>query len=197
MHFSIFILIYAQYIDAQLEVVPLETEHLYLRKVAMSDVKVIAALALDPMVNQKTGTFPIMHNEQEVQAYMLKYHIGDEKNGIEPLYPKTWVIEEKKSNRAIGIVLYEAYDTHNQRAELGYALLPEYWNHGYTTQACNAVIRYALDQGVSRIYATVDPENGASERVLHKLNMSYEGLLRSYIIVRGERKDRKMYAIIK
>ena len=53
--------------------------------------------------------------------------------------------------------------------ELGYGLLPEFWGHGYATEAVCAVTRWAAKQpGVLRVEAETDPENLASQNVLKK-----------------------------
>ena len=78
----------------------------------------------------------------------------------------------------------------------GYVFAPDYWNHDYATEACQKIVHYALGMGIVRIQAVVDPDNKASERVLQKLNMTYEGLLRSYMIVHSKSMDRKLYAIV-
>jgi ribosomal-protein-alanine N-acetyltransferase len=186
-----------QNIDGICKIVPLETQHLILRKMEIDDAQDIAKIALNSKVTQLTGLFPQMSSLEEVQDYIATFLVGDSAQGINPLYSMTWSMVDKKSQQVIGLVVFCGYSERHQRAELAYAVLPDYWNCGYTTQACQAIIKYALDQGICRIYATVDPENIASQRVLEKLGMSYEGLLRSYMIVGGERKDRKIYAIVK
>ena len=53
--------------------------------------------------------------------------------------------------------------------EIGYGLLPEFWGHGYATEAVCAVTRWAAKQpGVLRVEAETDPENTASQNVLKK-----------------------------
>lgn len=53
--------------------------------------------------------------------------------------------------------------------EIGYGLLPEYWNRGYATEAVRAMTLWAAKQpGVRRIEAETEPANSASQRVLEK-----------------------------
>ena len=176
--------------------VPLETEDLYMRPVNFADVDDIAAIALNPEVTKKTGFFGSVNTREDVEAFIKNYLIGDPENGIEPRYPVSWSVVDKQTGRVFSIIALCAYLVRHQRAELGYVTAQDYWNKGYTTQAAQEVIRYLFTQGLNRIYATIDPENEPSERVAQKLGMSYEGLLHSYMLVRGERKDRKMYAVI-
>jgi RimJ/RimL family protein N-acetyltransferase len=47
-----------------------------------------------------------------------------------------------------------------------------------------------------RIEATCDPDNQASARVLQKAGLSYEGLMRSHMLVGGVGRDSLLYAVI-
>ncbi len=176
--------------------IPLETEQLFLRPVQLSDTKDIAEIALNPLVTKLCGVFPPVKTIEDVERFVRVYLLGAPALGILPRYPVSWVMVEKISGRIVGLVIFCAYLERHQRAELAFVAAPDYWNKGYTMQACQAVIRYAFSRGLLRIYATVDPENKVSEHVLQKLQMSFEGVLRSYMIVNGKRVDRKMYAII-
>lgn len=176
--------------------VALETERLLLRPVQTADAHEIAKIALDPEVTKRTGLFSQLASFSDLENFIHVYLVGDSTRGIAPRYPNTWVMIEKKSQCILGLVLFVAYLDRHQRAEIAYALCPDYWNNGYATEACQTVIRYDFSQGLFRIYATVDPTNLASERVLQKLNMSFEGTLHSYMLVNGKHVDGKMYAIL-
>mgnify|MGYP001189142037 CR=1 FL=1 len=64
-------------------------------------------------------------------------------------------------------------------ADLGFALFPEYRRQGYTLEAASAVLRYGRDTlGLTRIVAIVQPDNVASCRLLGKLGMVPEQLVR-------------------
>ena len=66
------------------------------------------------------------------------------------------------------------------------------------SEAAGAVLREALAQPqVFRVDAVCDVANGASARVLEKIGMQYEGVLRRYIVhpnVSDEPRDVRMYA---
>jgi RimJ/RimL family protein N-acetyltransferase len=69
------------------------------------------------------------------------------------------------------------------RVGIGYGSARAYWGKGYVTEATRAVIDWAFQQpSVYRVYATTDVDNLASQRVLEKVGMQREGLLRKYII---------------
>lgn len=55
--------------------------------------------------------------------------------------------------------------------EIGYAILPEYHNKGYGTQALQAAVQHLLAQGFTQVRAGAFAENTASIRVMEKAGM--------------------------
>jgi RimJ/RimL family protein N-acetyltransferase len=83
-------------------------------------------------------------------------------------------------------------------ASLGYSIARQHWGKGFATEAARAVIDYGFRAfGLAKVYARADPRNAASVRVLEKLDMQREGLLRSHVIRRGERVDRVYYGLLR
>jgi RimJ/RimL family protein N-acetyltransferase len=84
---------------------------------------------------------------------------------------------------------------------IGYGLARAHWGKGYMPEATRAVIDWDFQQpSIYRVYATTDVENIASQRVLEKVGMQREGLLRMYIIhpnISDIPRDSYMYAITK
>ena len=62
---------------------------------------------------------------------------------------------------------------------IGYAFLPKFWSKGYAVEAALAVKEYARDViGLKRLVAITDPENRGSIRVLEKIGLKYEKMVR-------------------
>jgi len=58
--------------------------------------------------------------------------------------------------------------------EIKYALLRDYWGQGLATEVVRGMLAYvATCFALERVIATIDPDNGASRRVLVKSGMSY------------------------
>ncbi len=65
--------------------------------------------------------------------------------------------------------------------EIGYILKQSAWGKGYATEAAPRLSTFALDPTTrEEIVATTDTENTASQRVLEKCGLVYEGLRRAY-----------------
>ena len=58
--------------------------------------------------------------------------------------------------------------------EIGFALLSQYHNQGYVSEAAHEVLRYAFeDLQLERLAGLVKPDNMASIRILTRLNMKF------------------------
>ena len=86
----------------------------------------------------------------------------------------------------------------NNHAEMGYWIGKPFWNNGYCTEAARAVVAYGFDVlGLERIYANYLARNPASGRVLHKLGMQQEGLLRRHRRKFGRYEDLVVCGLLK
>ncbi len=87
------------------------------------------------------------------------------------------------------------------RAEVGFVLSRQHWGQGIMTEATRTLVDWVSSQPqIYRVWAVCDMENVASARVLEKVGMQREGILRRYIMhpnVSDEPRDCYCYAIVK
>ena len=84
------------------------------------------------------------------------------------------------------------------RAELGYELARELWGHGLMTEAVSPVINIALQQlPLLKITATAAAPNVRSTRLLQRLGMQREALLRRHWVHRGRILDEVRYGLLR
>jgi len=94
---------------------------------------------------------------------------------------------------AVGLALAMA----DRRAELGYWIGIPWWNLGYATEASRAMIDFGFTSlGLHRIMARHMARNPASGRVMQKLGMQREGVLREHILKWGVFEDLVVYALL-
>lgn len=80
--------------------------------------------------------------------------------------------------KIIGATEFNIRDTTNKSGKVGYILNPEYWGKGIATKVAARCIEFGFeDLQLHRIYATCDPRNIASSRVLEKVGMIKEGTI--------------------
>ena len=84
-----------------------------------------------------------------------------------------------------------------RRGHIGYCFRRDAWGHGYGTEAARALVAFGFEAlDLHRIFATCDPQNTASARVLEKAGMRREGRLRDDMWIHGRWRDSFLYAIL-
>jgi RimJ/RimL family protein N-acetyltransferase len=85
--------------------------------------------------------------------------------------------------------------------DVGYALSRCRWRQGLMSEALGAVIRWGLAQPeIFRVWATCDVDNTASARLLERVGMKGEGILRRWLVhpnVSPTPRDCLCYSIVK
>lgn len=82
----------------------------------------------------------------------------------------TWAITQKKNDELIGYVSFWRLIKEHYRAEIGYALSPDYWGNGFMKEALCESIKFAFEKsGLHSIEANVNPGNLSSIKLLEKL----------------------------
>lgn len=166
----------------------LPSERLLLRPLVATDVDVETEMGTDPEVMKYVGD---VETEEQIVRNMPKYTrrcaggcIGVwcvieqstmEKLGTAILLPLP--IEEDDTNWDLVV----GDDLPDCEIEIGYILKKSAWGKGYATEATNRLLKFAFEETpLEELVATTDPENIASQRVLEKCGLVYEGMRRAY-----------------
>ena len=103
----------------------------------------------------------------------------------------------KSNNLLIGNCGVRMDEVDAVEADIGYELDPNYWNHGYATEAAHAIMDFGFRRfGVHRIWADCVADNVGSAHVLQKLGMKLEGHLRENHHYKGRWWDTLIYGIL-
>jgi len=80
-----------------------------------------------------------------------------------------WVITHTENKNILGTICFWNLSEDRLTAEIGYELHPEYWSHGYMSEAKKAVLAVGFtDLGFKNIEAHTHQENFASQKLLEK-----------------------------
>ncbi|MGE5641454.1 MAG: GNAT family N-acetyltransferase [Byssovorax cruenta] len=151
----------------------LESDRLVLRQFSSEDAGFILELLNEPSFIQNIGD----RNVRSIEG--AKLYI---KNGPVTSYARhgfgLYLVELKETGQAIGMCGLIKRDTLDD-VDIGYAFLPKFWSRGYAVEAALAVKQYARDvAGLHRIVAITDPQNAGSIRVLEKIGMKFEKMVK-------------------
>jgi RimJ/RimL family protein N-acetyltransferase len=115
----------------------------------------------------------------------------------EPRTRFVFAVVIQESNKVIGQGEINVRDIENRNGEISYIINPQYWGKGYATEVASGLVNYAFTElNLHRIYATCDPRNVASSRVLEKVGMKCEGRMRDVLQIRDGWRDSMLYSIL-
>ena len=152
----------------------LETPRLVLRQLTTADAPFILELLNDPAFMRFIGDRGVRTSaaarqyivEGPVASY-VRYGFG------------MYLTEQRADGAAIGLSGLVKRD-YLDLVDLGFAFLPAYRSQGYASEAALAVMGHARSEyGLARLGGLVSPDNAASIRVLEKIGMRFERLVRA------------------
>ncbi|WP_201001995.1 GNAT family N-acetyltransferase [Paenibacillus glycanilyticus] len=102
-----------------------------------------------------------------------------------------------ESGAFLGVVGLHVIKTHNM-AEMGYWIGKPYWSNGYCSEAAGRVVKFAFEElELNRVYAAAMTRNPASYRVMEKIGMKFEGVLRNHIRKGDTYEDLRYYGLLR
>lgn len=169
----------------------LKTERLSLRELCSEDAADMQA-AYDPVRDcAQSAVDPT--DMGDVAGRIAKYveHRGPD-NGRRLL-----AYVARADNELVGSVSLQRF-YHPGIASLGVFVAGPHGGRGYASELCRRMLAFGFDEvGVNRIEADVALENQASLRVMEKIGMRREGVLRDCIFAQGRWWTEAKYAILK
>ncbi len=90
-----------------------------------------------------------------------------------------------------------AVDAWSSRPQCRFVYAIDMWGRRFATDAARQLLDKAFTKHkLHRVFATCDPRNTASGRVLVRVGMTYEGRMRETILIRDGWRDSDLYAIL-
>lgn len=168
------------------------TERLILRDFNKTDWRAVHVYASDPEVVRYMDWGP--NTETETKDF-IRRSIASQKEKPRKNYLLAIVL--KAEDRLIGSCGLHVTNPNHQEGWVGYCLNRHFWRQGYATETVKALLGFGFRQlGLHRIFATCDPANVGSARVLEKASMQREGRLREHKWAKGGWRDSWLYAIL-
>ncbi|HSM16343.1 MAG TPA: GNAT family N-acetyltransferase [Gemmatimonadales bacterium] len=151
----------------------LETERLTLRRLSMDDAEFILALLTDPTFLKYVGDKGV-RTIADASDYILSGPIASYQQFGFGLY----LVVLKGDGSPIGMCGLLKRESLPD-VDIGFAFLPRYRSRGYAYEAAAAVLAYARAQlGLGRIVAITVPNNTGSIRILEKIGLRFERMVR-------------------
>jgi len=169
----------------------LKTERLILRKISESDAKDFFAIRSNAQIMEKLDK-ELASSIEEVILLIKKIE-----NAIEGNLGINWALCLKENNKLIGVVGFHNIYKDHHRAEIGYALLPEFQRQGIMKEAIQAMINFAFSElKLHSIEAKVNPNNEASISLLTGFGFVKEAFFKESYYFKEQFLDTAIYSLI-
>jgi RimJ/RimL family protein N-acetyltransferase len=154
---------------------------LLLRPVNEDDVPAIAAACQDAEIPRWTSV-PSPYGEEDARKFVTTVR-------------NAFAIVDSASGELLGTIGFDALP--DGKAHIGYWVKREARGRGIASRALAFLARWTLTEGgFARAQLVAEPDNRASLRVAENAGFRREGLLRSYIELKGRRPDVLMYSLL-
>ncbi|HBS43493.1 MAG TPA: GNAT family N-acetyltransferase, partial [Paenibacillus sp.] len=88
-------------------------------------------------------------------------------------------------------------DITNRKGEISYIINPYYWGQGIATEVAMLLIDFGFNiLKLHRIFATCDPRNTGSSKVMTKVGMVMEGRIREDLLIKDGWRDSLLYSVL-
>jgi RimJ/RimL family protein N-acetyltransferase len=140
-----------------------------------------APTALDVYGDEQVARWlsPAMDRVQDTDAMraLLEQWVAEDAGLLVPA--GRWAIERREDGQVVGgaSLLPLAPD---EEFEIGWALHPRTWGHGYATESGLALARWAFDQGIEQVIALVRPANTRAAAMVRRIGMEWVGETEKY-----------------
>lgn len=153
---------------------PIRTEHLVLRDFVHDDWRAVHEYGSDAEVMRYMGL--VINTEAASTAFVARTL---ESQTRRPRERYELAITLPDTGQLIGGCGIHVTVDRQRELTLGYILRRDCWGYGYATEAAQALLRLGFgDMGAHRIISDCDVDNLASARVMEKVGMQREGVLR-------------------
>lgn len=170
----------------------IKTERLILTPFTLADVPAVQNLANDFKIADTTRNLGHPYTEEMARSW-ISIHDESYDSGTAIEYS----IRLKQDSKLIGATGLMIDKMHN-RAELGYWIGVPFWGKGYCTEAGLAMIELGfLGHSFHKIKACHLTRNPASGRVMQKIGMKQEGLLKEHDLKWDKYEDLALYGILR
>ncbi len=169
----------------------LETKRLTLESFRIEDSEEIFKIRSDDRVmkyldrdNHKTVEESKIMIQKIIQTYKDRAGIN-------------WSIRNKVSFELIGYIGFWDLIRENVRAEIGYALKPEYWGKGYMSETLFKVLDFGFNEfKLHSVLGNVNPRNERSIKLLEKFGFKKEAHFKEDYFYNGKFLDSVIYCLL-
>jgi len=180
-------------IELQVANLSQHSSRLFMRRVAQQDIDVEIAQQQDPEVMKYIREPNNEAQARETFAQMVAPWQVDNAD-------TSWAtinVERQTDGVSIGSLAFRFESFDAGIVEIGYRFVPKYQGQGYATEAVTQLLIWLFNTvGVHKVVAKCDPENIGSYKLMEKLGMQREALLRQHYKIGEQYSDEYIYGLL-
>lgn len=171
---------------------PIATRRLVIREYVATDTQAVQDNVRDPAYWEHHATEP--PSAEQVAALVLW---AIQEQTIKPRINYYLAAARKDTGVVIGEAVLRITDPVQRQGEIGFGVARKFWKQGYASEMAAVMLNVAFTHfKLHRVLAQCSPENKASIRVMQKLGMAREGMMRDVGFVRGKWWSSVVYSVL-
>jgi RimJ/RimL family protein N-acetyltransferase len=167
-------------------------DRLVLKKLKREDLEFIYEMEKNPLVYYYEA------DEEPSKEKICKKHNSNLSRMEE--YPEEYLvflIRVNQEDTPIGQVFIQLNWEEMREWEIGYVLYPDYWGKGYATEAVMMLVKYTFENlDAHKIVGFCNANNEKSAKLMERIGMNRDGLLREGRLWHKEWCDEYVYSIL-
>lgn len=171
---------------------PLATRRLVLRDYAAADAPAVFAYTQDPAYWQfQRAEAPSAAQIETLLQWVVK------EQAVQPRTMFFLAAARKDTGEIVGEGVLKIINPAERQGEIGFGVAPKHWRQGFGAEIAAVLADVAFKHfKLHRVAAQCSPDNKGSIRIMQKLGMAREGLLRDIHHARGKWWSTLIYAVL-
>ncbi len=171
---------------------PLTTRRLTIRDYAATDAPAVFAYTQDPAYWQfQSAEAPMAAQIDTLLQWVVK------EQAVQPRTMFFLAAARKDTGEIVGEGVLKIINPAERQGEIGFGVAPKHWRQGFGAELATALVDVAFKHfKLHRVAAQCSPDNKGSIRIMQKLGMAREGLLRDIHFARGRWWSTVIYAVL-
>lgn len=177
---------------AQTLTLPVTTRRLHIRDYIQGDAPTVFGYANDPSYWQYQRSEP--PTAQQIDA-LIKWVVSEQT--ARPRLAYFLAATRKDTGEIVGEAVLKITNPTERQGELGFGVAPRFWKQGFAAEIAAAMLDVAFQHlKLHRVAAQCSPDNKGAVRVMQKIGMAREGMLRDLHHARGKWWSTLIYGVL-
>ena len=171
---------------------PIATRRLIIREYTVADASAVFSYVQDPAYWQhQSADAPTAAQIESLIQWVVKDH------ATSPRLMHFLAVARKDTGEIAGEAVLKIVNPGERQGEIGFGVAPKSWKQGFGSEIAAAILDAAFQHfKLHRVAGQCSPDNKGSIRIMQKLGMAREGLLRDIHFARGKWWSTLIYGIL-